>query len=358
MAAWLSRCCSNNSTRCARCCSGRGNSSAPIPLRRQDIRPPVEDTASRLGRGQLACVGAAGGCCSAASARRRGRRVGRHSRRTGVKPAAMISRRICITALRWDTSAVRRHRLGQRLRVGVHGGFGERRRCADSRRGRTGTRMCPLGCTASNSGSGFGHGPPSTTSRSRRGRVGVLLLPGVGGLCEVVGQLGVRGGLLLVAGPALVEQFPAGVAQFAEDRAQGLQAGHDVGVAGRRPCASCSAVSRCSAGGLAQLVGHHVDALCHVALLSGRRPSPRAGSGSGHPAWWVGVRACPGSGGCSHPRKPGPVTLAMGWIWLLKTALPLPRASACRSVRMPMSPATQPRRIHRVVPPETRAPGW
>ena len=37
---WVTRCCSSNSTRCARCCSGHGNSSARIPLRHR-TRSPV-----------------------------------------------------------------------------------------------------------------------------------------------------------------------------------------------------------------------------------------------------------------------------------------------------------------------------
>lgn len=51
-----------------------------------------------------------------------------------------------------------------------------------------------------------------------------------------------------------------------------------------------------------------------------------------------GAAAVTGPGGCSQPRKLGPFTVEMCWIWPLSRARLSPRASAWRSVSMPISP--------------------
>ena len=142
-------------------------------------------------------------------------------------------------------------------------------------------------------------------------------------MVQVGGQFGVRVGLPLVAGPALVEQFPAGVSELAKigpsDSRLAMMSGWSDGTV-----RSCSAVSRWWRAASRSSSGTTLMRSAMVALLSGR-PAVAAGRVGVGRSGLVGGVLLPGSGGCSHPRKLGPVTLAMGWILPLKRALPLPR---------------------------------
>ena len=71
------------------------------------------------------------------------------------------------------------------------------------------------------------------------------------------------GGLLPVALPSLFEQFAAGLAQVGEDRSEGFQRGHHVGVAGRRRAESIGG-GPMREGGLSQFIRHHGDPFRHL----------------------------------------------------------------------------------------------
>lgn len=95
------------------------------------------------------------------------------------------------------------------------------------------------------------------------GGVGVVLLPGQGGMVESVGEVLVCGGLLFVADPTLFERFGSGGAELGEDRPERLRlammAALSAGAA-----RSCSAVNRCPACGMAQFLRRHIRVLRHA----------------------------------------------------------------------------------------------
>ena len=131
VSAWVSRCCSNNSTRCGRCCIGRVSCSDSTPSRRPESAPggrrrrlPLTNQPSR----------------SAASAASRSAGVG--SSGVGVKPASMISWRIRMTARKEIPQPLEAPRSrGHRRRRPTQGPI--TRHCAGSRRDDRNSRLPP-----------------------------------------------------------------------------------------------------------------------------------------------------------------------------------------------------------------------
>ena len=96
----------------------------------------------------------------------------------------------------------------------------------------------------------------------------VIAISGLAGLKIIeffgisIASFQVGGGLLLIAGPALVEQFAAGLPQLGEHRAERLQARQHRGVPGRH-LVEVVGGEPVLLGRAAQLRGHDGDAFCH-----------------------------------------------------------------------------------------------
>jgi hypothetical protein len=114
-----------------------------------------------------------------------------------------------------------------------------------------------------------------------------VLLPEVRGTIESFGYVSVGRGLVLIAGPALVEQFPSGNAKFGEDRPQRLERRHDVALPARHRRKVIGGVAM-FAGRLPQLCWNYVEVLCHCSLLVRKGPSRPTGRVPAEV--WAGVK--------------------------------------------------------------------
>jgi hypothetical protein len=92
-----------------------------------------------------------------------------------------------------------------------------------------------------------------------------MLLPGIGGRNEGVGEVTVRGGLLEVTGAAMFEQLAARLAQFGEDRTERVKARHDLAVGSRHVTQQFGGAA-VLLGSLTQLSGIDVNPVSHSAF--------------------------------------------------------------------------------------------